>query len=125
VAVVPGGPAALAGLRSGDLLIQAGIVELADQAALGRFLGARVAEQPLAVEVLRDGKPISLEVTPMSRVSSALARVKETISPEPPQRTAVRGWPQLSGRLGLEVVTITPELRRYYGAAPDRGVLVV
>jgi len=124
VAVVPGGPAAIAGLRSGDLLIEAGNVEIADQEALGRVLGTRAIDQPLAFQVLREGEPLSVKVTPVSRLAFPGTLVGEA-APPAPSRAVFTSWPGLSRHLGLEVVSLTPELRRHYGVAEDRGVLVV
>jgi regulator of sigma E protease len=65
--VAKGQPAEAAGLRAGDELLRVGPIAF----PAGRWEDAVTyirahAEQPLAVEVSRDGKPLSLTVTPAS-----------------------------------------------------------
>jgi len=42
----------------------------------------------------------------------------------PPQTVEKFEWSMSKGRLGVMVMSLTPELRNYLGAAEDRGVLV-
>ncbi len=120
VAVVPGGPASIAGLRSGDLLIEAAEVQLADQAALGRVLAGQGSGQELSLAVLRDGKPYTFQVRPVERAPSP-----SWVLPRSPALLEPRRWPPPGGAPGLKTVSITTELRSHYGAPRDRGVLVV
>ncbi len=122
VAVVPGGPASVAGLRSGDLMIEADNVQLADQEALERVLTNRGSEAVLSVAVLRDGQAHTFEVRPTERSTAWPLAVAV---PEPP---AILAQPPLSvpgGQPGAKTVEITDELRQHYGAPAGRGVLVV
>ena len=112
VAVVPGGPAANAGLRSGDLLIEAEDRQLVDQRVLERVLAAIPTAQPLQFGVLRRGEPLTIEVRP-SVVKAMTPVIGSTF----------RSAHGLS--MGLKSVSMTGELREHYGAARDRGVLVV
>jgi len=117
VAVVPGGPASVAGLRSGDLLIEAGDVQLADQAALERVLAGRLPEQELRVAVLRDGQQRTF------RLRTSVRSPTNRFPTPPVLPRAPRARLGLSA--GLKTVPITEELRAHYGAPKDRGVLVV
>jgi S1-C subfamily serine protease len=65
--VEPGGPAERAGLILGDVLIDVAGEPVKDAAhVLGR-LGSEQVDKPLAVRVLRGGKPLELEITPGPR----------------------------------------------------------
>ena len=72
VAVVPGGPASVAGLRTGDLLIEAGSVQVVDQGALERVLEGRGWDNELQLAVLRDGESRVFRVRPSARLRTSL-----------------------------------------------------
>jgi predicted metalloprotease with PDZ domain len=90
-AVVPDSPAALAGLRSGDLLVGAGSVEISQQVDLERFLAGYEPGSRLYLSGFRNGSPIKTMVIPVvaSRPPSApqpsrVARTAQTpTSPAP------------------------------------------
>jgi S1-C subfamily serine protease len=63
VGVDPGGPAAQAGLIVGDILVALDGEPITDpDQLLARLVGALVG-QPIPVQVLRGGKPATMEVT--------------------------------------------------------------
>ena len=66
--VSPGGPAAEAGIKPGDLITSIGGHVIATEADPGRALVARMAQidpnLKVAVGVMRDGKALALDVTP-------------------------------------------------------------
>ena len=125
VAVVPGGPAFRAGLRSGDLLIEAENVQLVDQQALERVLSGHASGQVLQVAVLRNGASRTFRVRPTDR-ARAITFVAPKIAAVPPKPVlGTRPWLTLDISPGLKTVPMTEELRAYYGAPVDRGVLVV
>lgn len=125
VAVVPGGPAFQAGLRSGDLLIEAKNVQLVDQEALERVLVGHASGQELQVVVLRNGEPRTLRVRPLDRVRGITFAAPKTVLVTPKPVLGYRPWLSLDSLSGLKTVPITEELRAHYGAPEDRGVLVV
>jgi S1-C subfamily serine protease len=125
VAVVPGGPAAKVGLRSGDLLVEAADVQVADQEALGRLLRVQGVDQELSVEVLRNGEALTFLVRPIdSSAAKRLSRPAAVPTAPVPSLTFGRLAP-LGLSAGLKTAPITSELRAHYGAPEDRGVLVV
>lgn len=56
-------------------------------------------------------------------VAPASASADPTTS-KPETRTWHYEWSTGKGRLGVQIMTLTPELRAHFGAAQDRGVLV-
>jgi YidC/Oxa1 family membrane protein insertase len=61
--VGPGTPAALAGLRPGDVITAVGGANTADPAALADVLAGLRPGQPVAVSYVRDGAPLDCELT--------------------------------------------------------------
>ncbi len=62
--VEPGSPAARAGLRKGDVLVRLGPWPVEDPEALVEALRRSRPGTPVKAELLREGKPLSLTVTP-------------------------------------------------------------
>src|SRR5262249_21672619 len=63
--VVPGAPAALAGLRRGDLLLSAGGEPVASAQALQKLMLASAIGQPLALTALRGDALVDVIATPV------------------------------------------------------------
>jgi S1-C subfamily serine protease len=63
-AVVPGGPAAAAGLRPGDLLLRLGALPIASVAELYAGLGRDAVGHAVELEVMRQGERLVLSVVP-------------------------------------------------------------
>jgi S1-C subfamily serine protease len=68
--VVPGGPAARAGLRAGDLLISAGGRPVQKAQDLQRLMFGEAIGQPLAITVMRNGALVDVIVEPSERVAA-------------------------------------------------------
>jgi serine protease Do len=62
--VQPGSPAAEAGLRAGDVLLQVGEGQVRDAAAAKQLLAKTDAKRPLRVRILRDGRGVFLVIPP-------------------------------------------------------------
>jgi membrane-associated protease RseP (regulator of RpoE activity) len=60
--VLAGTPAEAAGVRVGDLIVRLGDEEIAGTADLRRALAGKTGER-FELEVIRDGRPVRLEVT--------------------------------------------------------------
>ncbi len=68
--VVPGGPAARAGLRAGDLLLSAGGSPVAAAQDLQRLMFGEAIGQPLAVTVMRNGALVDVIAEPSELVAA-------------------------------------------------------
>jgi S1-C subfamily serine protease len=68
--VVPGGPAARAGLRVGDLLLTAGAHEVATAQDLQRLMFAEAIGKPLPVTVMRNGALVDVIAEPAELVAA-------------------------------------------------------
>lgn len=112
VDLVPSGPAELGGLQPGDIVVEANAKTISNQMELSRILRVVKPGATLDLGVLRDGKTLRKLVTTGDRLRSRRA----VTSLVPVYRS--------SDHFGLEAVEITPELRQFYGAPGDAGVLV-
>jgi S1-C subfamily serine protease len=65
VEVVPGSPAARAGMRREDLLVDVDGTPVADAGALQRLMGTEAIGRPMRVRVFRGGELIELTVVPV------------------------------------------------------------
>ncbi|HEY8052685.1 MAG TPA: PDZ domain-containing protein [Steroidobacteraceae bacterium] len=125
--VSPGGPAAEAGIRAGDVIValNGSVLSGAEPARQVVSLMREVKpDSKVNVRVLREGKP--RELTVMVRGGPgffALAHGMPELDfgpsgPMPPPGLMMRG-----PFMDMELVTLTPQLGHYFGA--DKGVLVV
>jgi predicted metalloprotease with PDZ domain len=137
--VSPGGPAAEAGVRAGDVIVAVDGKSLGSGNDAGRALveAVRAAkpEQKMKLRVLREGKTQEITVTPRARpVGFAFSRSGDgpmgMLPPLPPEMLSggpdsvfdfLGSW---RGELaGHELATVTPKLGSYFGVT--EGVLVV
>ncbi|HSD73490.1 MAG TPA: PDZ domain-containing protein [Steroidobacteraceae bacterium] len=132
--VTPGGPAAAAGLKTGDVIVGVDGKNLrstdkASGPALVAHLRTVKPGDKVKVEYLRDGKTRTAEITteamqhphvmafpPMMGIGPAPGMAGE------PFTMGFRAFPGAQF-LDMELVTLTPKLGRYFGT--DKGVLVV
>jgi serine protease Do len=100
--VEPDGPADLAGLKAGDIILTFGGKKIAKWSDLPRVVGATKPGQRVEMEVWRRGKPVTLMV-----------KVGETPSAEQPQAAAATTPAPVAGltALGLTVVDLTDKER--------------
>ena len=118
--VSPGGPAAEAGIRTGDVVVAVnGTAITADEPTrqVVRIMREVKPESRVAVRVLRNGKPQEFTVTARG-------------SPMFDFDFSLNDWPEVTGAfmfhrplMDMELATISPQLGSYFGT--DKGVLVV
>jgi serine protease Do len=105
--VSPGGPAAAAGLRPGDVIIRIDDKPILAAGDVIDDVSSRAIGAKVTVTYVRDGKPANAHVT-LGELPSAEA--------EAPQATAA---------LGLELQTLTPEIASALGLPPTaRGAVI-
>jgi membrane-associated protease RseP (regulator of RpoE activity) len=128
--VSPGGPAAEAGVKAGDVIVAIGARPVATGRELVRAMEAIKPGEKVELGLRRDGRPLKLavEARPFERMYIAGAPAVRALPALPafPQVAALpfdgdRHW-LLGGWGDAEFVTLTPRLGRYFGA--DKGVLV-
>lgn len=132
--VSPGGPAAEAGVKAGDVIVAIQSKPVATGRELVKAMETIEPGQKVALELRRDGKPVklSVEARPLDRIVMAGPGMMMPGGP------AIRALPAMPPMHGMEMtadthwlldewgdaelVTLTPGLGRYFGA--DQGVLV-
>lgn len=131
--VTPGGPASEAGLKGGDLIVSIDGKNLrnTDKPSGAVLVGHLKTVKPgdkVKVEYLREGKTRTAEITTKAMDHAHFMALPPLahVGPLPdvpgvPFTMAFRG--PGAQFLGMELVTLTPKLGRYFGT--DKGVLVV
>ena len=131
--VSPSGPAAAAGLKTGDVIVAIDgkpLMKTGDRAAGRQLIDQMRGLQPgqkVKVDYLRDGKKLSTTVTTVAAEPPLARMLREHM----PMLEGMQIPPELQemvhpgGRSfrALELVPITPKLGQYFGT--DKGLLVV
>lgn len=130
--VSPGGPAAEAGVKSGDVIVTIQSKTVATNRDVVRAMEAVKPGQKVELGIERDGKPVKLEVEPRALDTFLFIGAPGTPAvPALPALAAVAPFTMpLDGDAhwllddwgDAEFVTVTPGLGRYFGA--EKGVLV-
>jgi serine protease Do len=130
-AVEPDSPAADAGIEVGDLLTGLDGARVVGSRQFARIIGETPVGRTVRLTVIRDGQTRELSVTLAARPQPLrfypIAPNTEAIRSYNSYNDAFRIFSRLSSpdlRLGLRIQEMTPELRTFFGAEPDRGVLV-
>ena len=111
--VTPGGPAAKAGLENGDVVREFNGQAVTDSGQLVAMVTDTNPGQVATLEILRNGKPHTLEVTLGERPTSLGVRANLG---QPPSQGSLRG---------ISVQNLTPDLRQQFGLPADlRGVVI-
>jgi serine protease Do len=127
--VTPDGPAAKAGLRAEDVVVEFDGERVRSLRQFTRLVRETPPSRTVKAAVLREGKRTDLAVTPVAGGQFDVAIDSERIRREIEDFTAripfdafeVHGFASRT-RLGVTVQELTPELAEYFGAAD--GVLV-
>lgn len=112
--VVPGGPAAEAGLRAGDVILAVDGRAVETTNDLQLEIMYRAVGETVILTLIRDGKEMSLPVVLGERPEEVTTTVPAPTS-QPERGTE---------KFGLTVQAITPELQARYGLGDARGVVV-
>lgn len=124
--VSPGGPAAEAGIRPGDVIVAVNGTEVKGEDSSRQVVTIvhdLQPETPLHVRVLRDGKTRDFTVTPRPG-PGVMAFGRALPLPDLPEMPPMNHFFMIQGPLSnMELATLTPQLGRYFGT--DKGVLVV
>jgi predicted metalloprotease with PDZ domain len=125
--VSPGGPAAEAGIRAGDVIVSVNGADVKvdhPSAEVARLMRSVEPNSKVKIRVLRDGKPVDFAVTTRP-IENPLAMPGMPPHPGMPFEGFGPGIPGgMHGSVaGMELATLTPQLGAYFGA--DKGVLVV
>lgn len=122
--ITPGGPAAAAGLRAGDIVLKFGGRDIADSRSLTRMVGDAAVGAEIQVEVIREGRRMTV-LTTIQRLqedaSSARASRDDGGSAAPRRDGGPRG-----GRIfGVALSELDAGLREEFQIEPNVSGLVV
>jgi serine protease Do len=122
--VTPNGPAADAGLRPGDIVLRFGDHDVTDSRTLTRMVGESAVGAPVSIEIVRDGRRMSLRAT-IQRLDEpdAAPRVAGgSGAPAPRRDGGARG-----GRIfGVAMSELDASLREEFQIDPSvRGLVVL
>ena len=112
--VLEGQPAALAGIREGDVIIKIDDQSIEDTEQLLRVVALLSPGSKAAVTVIRDGKEERLSLTVAERDLNQASGKDDT-----------KGGGAQDATLGLQVRPISPEDVRRYGLNSNAGLLIV
>lgn len=122
--VSPGGPAAEAGIRTGDVIVAVNGTEVKGEnpaRQVMRLMRGVKPDSKVSVRVQRDGSPHDFTVVARAAPGYFFAQFPD-FTPE--VLAGPRGPLLLHGPVtDMELATLTPQLGRYFGS--DKGVLVV
>ena len=131
--VVPGGAAANAGLRAGDVVLRIEGQEVTPDRSLSTVVANTAPGTRIRIDLLRDGRPMSVTATVAKRPSDeelAEANFDPTQAPQPGQGglqtpDAAQQGPTEKA-LGLSVTPLTPQLAGRLGFPSDaKGVVIL
>jgi serine protease Do len=117
--IVAKSPAVTAGFQQGDVVIAMNDKEIEDNRDMTRKVGALRAGDRADFTLMRNGKQLKLSANIAKRDDKQLASANDNNTPAmPPQ-------PAAANSLGLALVTLTPDAKRYYNLDDGaQGVLI-
>ena len=125
--VVPGGPAAKAGLLPDDILVAVNGVKISDRSELTREVSKARPGETIKVSIIRDGKPRIVDVKSGTRPSeSSLAATDDEQGQDGEAPTPDKPASQKVDALGLTLGPIDAASRQTYKIEPDiKGLLII
>ena len=121
-------PAAKAGIKQGDVIVEFDGERVRSSRQLSRLVQETVAGRSVTIAALRDGQRVSLTVQPrdgrdgvnyFNRFEFPMTKIMPTPAPAKPRAFTLFGS---TGRLGIGVSELSPQLAEYFGSKD--GVLV-
>jgi serine protease Do len=120
--VSPGGPAAKAGIKAGDVVTRFDGKDVADMRHLPRMVAETPINKEVEVVVWRDGKRLQVKAV-VGELTDEEEAVQAKAAEKPPAKQ--EGGQVKVSALGVVVSPITPALRERYDLAADsKGVVV-
>jgi serine protease Do len=110
--VQDGSPAAKAGLKSGDVIVEFDGKKITRTMDLSRIVAATPVDKEVRLTVLRDGKPLP--------VTARIARLEDRSEAVASEKTEPGG----RGKFGVTVEPVTAEMARELGLQKPQGVVV-
>jgi serine protease Do len=111
--VAEGSPAAAAGLRNGDVVLEYDGHKVGRTTALSRMVAATPIGKKVTLKIVRDGK----ESVTLSATIARLTEKEDMVAGASPEG-------EKRGRLGVVVEPVTPETARGLGTSETQGLLV-
>lgn len=122
--ITPGGPAAAAGLRPGDVVLKFAGRDIADSRALTRMVGEARVGSEAQIEIMRGGRRMTLTATieRLEETGSGGARVSRNGGSASPRRD---GGPRGGRIFGVALSELDASLREEFQIEPNVQGLVV
>ncbi len=119
--VVPGGPAARAGVEAGDVILRVGDMMITDTRAVARAIAIQTIGQSADIVIWRGGQALTLRVDVVEWPGDLVASGPG--APPPPAPKPANDM--VSADLGLRLAPLTDVLRKKYGLpAEQKGIVV-
>lgn len=106
-------PAEKSGIKSGDIIVRFNNQEVSNTRQLRNLVAATIPGNTVKLEVIREGKKLTFNVT----IAKVVAETTET-----PSRIESQTNPLTS--LGMSLQTLTPELAQQLGLQGETGVII-
>ena len=104
--VIEDSPAEKAGIKEGDILLRIDDKEISNATDIRRYLKGLTEEKKVSIDLVRDGKEITVQAAPDKRTTMKFIRAFG------------RGY------LGVDLQELNPDLAAYFQVDPKAGVLV-
>ncbi len=121
--VTPGGPAAAAGLRPGDIVLKFGERDVTDSRSLTRMVGEAQVGAQVVLEIIREGRRMNLTAS-IERLEEGDPGARVAADDGAPERRS-DGGPRGGRMFGIALSELDPSLREEFQIEPDVQGLVV